>query len=415
MREVISDAQREKMQMVQRKQEQIAIDKLNQAKSLSADAAAAVAKYNRDPNSFSSRQDKLNLYETADKYGLSTYFGRQKDTSSNTITDWQKLAYGVGGFADEYLLFGLLPNEKMVKLFGHEGSEDALKAWRTGEWAGLAAGLVTPGLNVFKGVGAATKAARYATKAAKLMNIADDTADIVRSVDKATDAYKAAKTGLKSSVKSKLIKEATEKALKEATEKAGKKLSKTMVTKTSNKAAKEITEEVVDSSVKGAVNAVMDGKKTYKGSKSIIAKATDLMGTGADYKEVGSIANKIKALEKGSIAAKLLKTTGPGGAANRLMNTIRKSTTRKLTATELMDVQKIVESLPAAQRIKWIAVLRDLGILGGSYARMALQTGANPLATPDVGGSVSTAWEEFQKIKQQRAIMGNVGNVPVRK
>ena len=129
-------------------------------------ALSMVAQFNNNPDKFS-KEEQIQIFSLADKYNVDASRGRIDSGQEDELTAMQKFGFGAVGFADEFLTQGLISNKWMAKVGKFEGNEAAMKAIRTGEWAGLGASMLTP-FNIFNLGGKAFKAVTKGGRLAKI-------------------------------------------------------------------------------------------------------------------------------------------------------------------------------------------------------------------------------------------------------
>lgn len=151
------------------------VEQQNFEKGNAVAAGNKIAEYNRNPSKFS-HEEKMTLYAGADKYGFSTYTGREKEEEIAKATKKQAAIAAAAGFIDEALLFGLVSDDWMAKKIGG----DVKKTIRNAGYAGMGASFLIPGMGAISGL----------SKVAKGVKLADKAIDAVKVIDKANDLRK---------------------------------------------------------------------------------------------------------------------------------------------------------------------------------------------------------------------------------
>ena len=350
----------------------------NLQKKEKATAATAIAKYNDNPTDFNSAE-KMRIYGIADKYNYSTYTGRQKEKKVEEVALWQKLGVGALGALDELVAFGFVPNE------WYAGQNKELLKWaRGGEWAGMGASFLLPGIGALKGLSAAGKAV-------KGIKYADTAAAAISAGRKIKDAKSAAKIAT------------------EASELIAKRLAKEVAERATKKAGKEIAEKSSKELVESAIQTIVKGNKTNKfiGSSKT---AGELLDSVKDIVKQGKViqgqADAVNAFTRGKQfihqASKLGKFT-PMGNVRNVMTPSYYGMPKEVAKDY---IPKILATLPEAQKIPFMKYLLKAFPHLASVDRKVLTPAYQK-------GTGKSEWERYLEMKEASLLGG--GNVPTRR
>ena len=357
----------------------------NHEKQQKTTAANAVAKYNTKPSSFNDAE-KQQIYEIADKFGYSTYTGRQKEQVAMDMTNAQKWLAGSAGFIDEALLFGLVPDKFIAEKLGGGNSEEARKLIRNAGYGGAAASLFIPGLGAAGLLAKGAKGAKAATTSARLIKGVKAATKTVKALDTASDgirildkAYDIAKAGDKAAD----IAKATRKALK-ATDSS----------KAIAKAAK-------------ALKASKSGKLGAKATKTLATNKETLKTTQKALEEALSALNKVSS-KRANLKALMKTTGGPAKMA-------KAEQTRNFIGTLLGPHSTLFQSSKQIAKMPGVGIPQMLSKMKPGIFQNSLQGMAKlgPLAFRGLNMNenrndykVKTAWEQYQEHKTAMLLGG---------
>ena len=362
----------------------------NLQKKEKATAATAIAKYNDDPTEFDSAE-KMRIYGIADKYNYSTYTGRQKEEKAREVALWQKLGVGALGALDELVAFGFVPNE------WYAGQNKELLKWaRGGEWVGMGASFLIPGMGAVKGLKAASKAAKLgkAYKAVKGIKYADTAAAAISAGKKIDSAYDTAKIARKAS--SEIAEELFEQTGKKIASRAAKKVGTRAV-----KSSDDILEIALKSVSKGNKGNQILGSS--KKAKNLLKSVEDVVKQGSFIEDQTKIMKTFTPGQKFIHQASKLGRFTPMGNIRSVMTPSYYGMPKEAATTYLT---KLMEKVPKSQAVPFLKYLIK------AFPHLA-SAGRKVLTPAYKEGTGKSEWERYLEMKEASLLGG--GNVPTRR